>query len=285
MASTYEAIKFTSSGTALQGVRIQIQATAVLTNPAAFLSFRIYSDNAGVPGTLINTATATVPYGDITVAAKTFLIQCPATLTDGSNYWLVIQQSSAPVGGSLKIVASSATATGKYATATTLPTWTAINNLTAYIQPMYGYIDIGVTGQSITQRGLRLTGDIALEPRRLRVFVPPLESNNLIRGRDPSVAFLEDDEYDLTDPENSPIKNELIVTVTARLGLTGTPKTFVITVPKNTVRNTEFLIGTDTDLFDRVDEILITPGSELSMDTNNRIAWSLYDFITVETVP
>lgn len=284
MSSTYEAIKFTASGTLLQGIRCQIQASATLTNPLETLSFYVYNDNAGVPGSVI-AMIDTVPYGDLTAATRTLLLKCNATLTDGNDYWLVVEQSAAPTGGNIRFIASSATATGKYATATTLPTWSTVNNLTAYIHPMYGYIDSGVVGQSVTQRGLRLTGDVALEPRRLRVYVPPVESNTLIRGRDPVVAFNGDDTYDLSDPENSPTKNELIVTVTARSGATGTPQTFSITVPRNTIRGTEFLIGSETDLFDRVDEVLITPGSDLSMDTNYRIAWSLYDFITVETVP
>jgi hypothetical protein len=249
------------------------------------LTFYIYDDNAGVPGSVVASITDTVPYGDLTATTKTILLKCSASLTDGNDYWLVMEQSATPTGGNIRFVASSATATGKYATATTPPTWSTINNLTAYIHPMYGYIDSGVAGETITQRGLRLTGDIALESRRLRVYVPPVETNTLIRGRDPVVAFTGDDEYDLSDPEDSPTKNELIVTVTARLGATGTPQTFSVTVPQNTIRGTEFLIGSESDLFDRVDEVFITPGTDLSMDANYRIAWSLYDFVTVETVP
>ena len=285
MSSAYEAIKFTASGTLLQGIRVQVQTSATITNPLSYLSFSIYSDNAGVPGSLVSTITETVEYGDLSAVTKTLLLKCQATLTDGNSYWLVMHQSSAPTGGTIKFIASSATVTAKYATATTLPTWSTVNNLTAYIHPMYGYIDSGVTGQSITQRGIKLTGDIALEPRRLRVYVPPVETNSLIRGRDPVVAFNGDDTYDLSDPENSPTKNELVVTITARSGSNGTPQTFTVTVPQNTVRGTEFLIGSELDLFDRVDEVLITPGSDLSMDANYRIAWSLYDFVTVETVP
>jgi hypothetical protein len=285
MSTTFEAMKFTASGTLLNGIRCQIQASATLSNPLETLTFHIYNDNAGVPGTLVATATDTVPYGDLTATTRTILLKIQAVLADGSDYWLVIEQSAAPTGGNIRFIASSATATGKYATATTPPTWATINNLTAYIHPMYGYIDSGVAGKSVTQRGLRLTGDIALEPRRLRVYVPPVEANTLIRGRDPVVSFAGDDEYDLSDPEASPTKNELIVTITARLGATGTPQTFSVTVPRNTIRGTEFLIGSESDLFDRVDEVLITPGADLSMDTNYRIAWSLYDFVTVETVP
>ncbi|MBS1722345.1 MAG: hypothetical protein JSS66_05000 [Armatimonadetes bacterium] len=286
MSTGYEAIKFVANGTRLQAVRLQLYTTADITNTSDYLSFSVYTNSSNLPGSVVGTSSDTVTFGSLTAAVQEVIVKGDWELTDGSTYWLVIHRSAAPTGGSIKLAAADDTATGQYATATTPPFWTLTHNLTAYFQPLYGYLDYGVAGNAITQRGLRLTGDIALEPRRLRVYVPDVEGDELlVRGRNPVVGLNAEAAGDLTDPESTPTKNELIVQVTARSGETGTPQTFTTIVPRGTVRGTEFVLGSETDLFDRVDEVLITPGSDLSMDSNNRIAWSMFDFVTVETVP
>jgi len=38
-------------------------------------------------------------------------------------------------------------------------------------------------------------------------------------------------------------------------------------------------------LFDRIDDVTVTPGTSLQRTNNGPIKWSLYDFFTVETLP
>jgi hypothetical protein len=76
-----------------------------------------------------------------------------------------------------------------------------------------------------------------------------------------------------------------VVSVTARNGANGTPITFTETIPQGTVRNTRFVLGSANDLFDRVDDVYVTPGANLQRTNNGPIKWSVYDFFTVETVP
>jgi len=81
------------------------------------------------------------------------------------------------------------------------------------------------------------------------------------------------------------IKNELLVTVYARNGTGGTSTVMSTLVPKGTIRDTRFLLGADTDLFDRVDNIIVSPGTDLTRVNNGPIIWDIYDLITVETEP
>jgi hypothetical protein len=57
------------------------------------------------------------------------------------------------------------------------------------------------------------------------------------------------------------------------------------TVSKNTPRNTRILLGTTTDLFDRVEDVYVSPGNNLTTYSNGLVDWSIYDLITIETVP
>lgn len=287
LSQNYEAARFVASGTRLEGVRLRIDKLGDVTNDGAYLTFAVYTDNAGAPGTLVPGAFENVTYGSLTVESQEVIVKGETKyLVDGNTYWLVIGRSAAPTGGgSIRLLASSEDATAQYATAASLGTWSSIDDLTVFLHPIFGYVDYGRTGINLTRRGVRLTGDTALEARRLRVYVPPIEGDGVSVGRDPTVAFEGDSSGDLSDPEDTRTKNELVVTVTARLGETGEASTFVVTVPRGTVRDTEFLIGTDTDLFDRVEDVQVTPGSDLRMDSNNRISWSVYDLVTVETVP
>ena len=57
------------------------------------------------------------------------------------------------------------------------------------------------------------------------------------------------------------------------------------TVPKGTNRDTRFLLGTGTDLFDRVVDVNVTPGDNLRKTSTGPIMWDIYDLITVETEP
>jgi hypothetical protein len=156
--------------------------------------------------------------------------------------------------------------------------WTGISDK-SYLK-VRGYLDDGsIIGETI-RRGVQYTNRIALTPQRLSVYVPPVEDLSGLTGLryDGSTTGI------ATTTDNT-IKNELIVTVTARNGESGTPTSFTATIPKGTYRDTRFLLGSSTDLFDRVDDVLITPGTNLTRNNNGPILWDVYDLITIETVP
>lgn len=279
----YEAVQFVSSGTLMAAVQLRLYSYGTITNGSAYLTFSIYTDVAGVPGALVATLD-TLAFSELTPQVRDFYIQGSAELTDGDTYWLVIGRSAAPSGGQVRLVIADDSVTGTYAYATTLGSWTTMDNITAYVRPMFGFLDSGEVGLEATRRGVRLTGRTSLTPRRIRVFVPPMA--DLDRGRVPLVELPGDNaSVTASETETTLTMNEMIVTVTARNGAAGSPSTFAITVPKGTVRGTEFLVGTDTDLFDRVDDVQVRPGADLRVGSDNHIAWSIYDTLTVETVP
>ena len=157
-------------------------------------------------------------------------------------------------------------------------TWTAITDK-SYVK-LRGYLDNGsITGETI-RRGVQYTNRVAFAPQRLSVYVPPVEDLSGLTGlRYDGVTTA------IASTTDTTIKNELIVTVTARNGESGTPTTFSATIPKGTTRDTRFLLGTTTDLFDRVDDVLITPGTNLTRNNNGPVLWDVYDLITIETTP
>ena len=152
---------------------------------------------------------------------------------------------------------SNATATGMYATYS--GTWNLINNIRPYFE-LLGFVDNGISGTSVISRGVYLTRKISKEPRRLRVYVPTNSSSS-------------------TDPlygagiSETATTNDPIVLPT-------------ITIPQNTASNTQFLVGTTSQIFDRVLDVQIVPGTNVTRQAGtNAIAWSKYDVFVVENVP
>ena len=81
------------------------------------------------------------------------------------------------------------------------------------------------------------------------------------------------------------IKNDLVVTVIAQNGESGEPTTLTTTIPKGTTRNQRFALGNDLQVFDRVIDAYVTPGTNLTRINNGPILWDIYDLITIETTP
>jgi len=164
--------------------------------------------------------------------------------------------------------------------------WSTYDNSPSDVYNLYtpyyklrGFLDNGLGVKNPVRRGLKFYNINSLTPRRLSVFVPPVE--NIYNVVSESFAA----EYDGLTTETTETKNEMVVTVTARNGSNGTPVTFSQTIPQGTVRGTRFSLGTANDLFDRVDDVYVTPGTSLQRTNNGPIKWSVYDFFTVETVP
>jgi len=155
--------------------------------------------------------------------------------------------------------------------------WTGTGG-TAYYK-FRGYLDNGNIPGDILRRGVKLTNRIALQPSKLSVYVPYAEdltsSNVVFNGSTTGIATTDD----------QTIKNDLVVTVIAKNGENGEPTTLTTTVPKGTMRNQRFSLGNDLQVFDRVIDAYVTPGTDLTRINNGPILWDIYDLITIETTP
>ena len=201
------------------------------------------------------------------------------------NYWLVVEKAFDFVTEDgtkdLKIKISDSFNNNIKRTSNEFTGAEVWSNVTgkAYIT-LRGFIDNGnIAGESYN-RGIKLYNRICNKPRRLSVYVPPVEdivdnTGLLFNGSGVAIASTTD----------TTIKNDLIVTVTAKNGENGIEKTLTTNIPQGTVRDTRFLLGSSTDLFDRVVRVNVSPGSNLRKTINGAVLWDIYDLITVETEP
>ncbi len=293
-------------------------------NTNAYISATLYDSiadtvtSAETDATLDDTDTLYVPniaapltnevklyFGDLTDQSDeyTFKFKKGVNLISGHIYWLILYRSAnitvidpetlAESSGTVYLRGEDRSGVGTYGE---IKLWksntltTGFENWTTYdsggdeniYNPYYklrGYLDNGLAVKYPVRRGLKFTNRIALTPRRISIYVPPVENINTAVSEYFSAA------YDGLDSEDTTTKNEMIVTVTARNGALGTPITFTQTIPQYTVRDTRFTLGTTADLFDRIDDVTVTPGTNLQRTNNGPIKWSLYDFFTVETLP
>jgi hypothetical protein len=280
ISTSYYAIKVVpASGAFLGGVSLMLKASAVITNPNNNIVVTLHSDTAGAPGATLATATS-IAYGDLTAELTEFTPVFNIPVTPGSTYWLRISRVTAPTGGNIQIAVNTA-GTNQVYTSPDATTWSAVSSRTAYFK-LRGWIDRGVVSQYPIQRGIKLTSRISLTPRRLSVLVPEIDTLP-DTGLTPKYANIGDDL--VTATESTLTQNDMVVSVTARKGESGTPVTLSVTVPKGTVRGTRLLLGTSNQLFDRVDNVSVQPGANLTLTPNGQISWSVYDFVTVETAP
>jgi len=281
-----EAMKIDSfSGTQLGGVKLKLKKTGTIRNGTDAITVYLHADNSGTPGNLLATGTP-IYFKDLTTSPAYYISQFDYVLSGGSNYWIVLGRTSPPIGARVHTYVNTGVVTGKWTYApdgekNNSGTWTLQNNKTAYWQ-LLGWLDYGRTGLYLTRRGIRLTGEVAQTARRLSVYVPPVDIT-VDRGRLPSVSQSGEE---IEANEDMLTKNELLVKVTARLGANGTPVELpTVTIPAGTTRDTRFVLGSEPDLYDRIDDVQVVPGSTLRLMDDGSINWSVYDLITVETVP
>lgn len=199
--------------------------------------------------------------------------------SSGTIYVRGLEKDSMDPYGEITLWKSSTLTTG-------FDNWLTYDNVPASFYNIYtpyyklrGYLDNGLGIKYPVRRGLKFYNITSFTPRRLSIYVPPVE--DIYQAVSSSFAA----EYDGLSTETTVTKNEMIVTVTVRNGANGIPITFTETIPQGTERNTRFVLGTANDLFDRVDDVSVTPGANLQRTNNGPIKWSVYDFFTVETVP
>jgi hypothetical protein len=283
------AFKVTPTGASemhLGGIYFKLKATdSELTNTTDYVSVSLYTNNVGTgkPGTLIVEATFdNVTFetilrnnsGLLSEDFKNIILKTNYKLLSGYSYWVVLTLNNAPSTGNIQLYVSNASASNKFATYAGA-TWTLINNITPLYE-LLGFIDNGIVGSSTITRGLYLTKKITKEPRRLRIYVPEISSHPYQNPYAGPNAALEDQKT---------TRNEMIVTVTAQNG-TDTPVVLSpITIPQYTSQSTEFLLGTSSQIFDRVLDVQVVPGTNVVRGALNSIDWHKYDLFVVENVP
>ena len=248
------------------------------------LSVSIYSATGSTPtynGMLSNQAT--LRYSDIVQGTNTYTLKFDSgvNITEDSFYYVMINKPESFSTGlgatSLYIRAKSGVSGVARTSIDNAGSWTGTGGSLWF--EARGYLDNGNIAGDIVRKGVTLTNRVSFEPRRLSVFVPPVDDLST------SAIRLNGSATGIATTTDTTIKNDLIVYVTARNGDFGEIKTLSATVPQGTSRNTRFNLGLETDIFDHVLDVYVVPGANLNRENNGPIIWDIYDLITVETVP
>ena len=248
------------------------------------LTISIFSATGSTPTTNgMITSSSVIRNSDIQQGTNEYTIKfnAGANLEQGTSYWLMINKPSdftTGLGSTSLYARIISGGSGQGLTSINNgSSWTGSGG-TAYYK-VRGYLDDGNVSGEILKRGIKLTNRIALEPRKLSVYVPYVEdltsSNVVFNGSTTGIATTDD----------QTIKNDIVVTVIAQNGENGELTTLTTTVPKGTARNQRFALGNDLQVFDRVIDAYVTPGTDLTRINNGPILWDIYDLITIETTP
>jgi hypothetical protein len=269
------------------GVTLKLKYTAggqTTGSGTTGLSVSIYSATGSTPTPNgIITSSSVIRNSDIQQGTNEYTVKfnSGANLLQGSSYWLMINKPSdfaTGLGSTSLYTRVISGSSGQGLTSINIgSSWTGTGG-TAYYK-FRGYLDDGNISGEILRRGIKLTNRVALQPSRISAYVPYVEdlssSNIVFNGSTTGIATTDD----------QTIKNDLIVTVIAQNGENGEPTTLTTTVPKGTTRNQRFALGNDLQVFDRIIDAYVTPGSNLTRINNGPILWDIYDLITIETTP
>ena len=223
-------------------------------------------------------------YSDVAQGTNTYTLkfETGANLLSSNTYWLVFNKPESfttGLGATSLYTRVDSGASGQGLTSiNNASSWTGTGGTAYYV--LRGFLDDGNYPGDIIRRGIKITNITSFEPRRLSVYVPPVDDLNINTG-----IIFNGSTTGLATTTNKTIKNEMIVTVIAKNGENGEEKTLTTTVPKGTGRDTRFLLGSEVDLFDRIVDVYINPGTNLTRTNNGPILWDIYDLITVETEP
>jgi hypothetical protein len=269
------------------GVTLKLKYTAggqLTGSGTTGLSISIHSATGSTPtpNGMITTS-AILRNSDIQQGTNEYTVKFStgANLDQGTSYWLMVNKPSdftTSLGSTSLYTRVIAGGSGQGLTSINNgSSWTGSGG-TAYYK-FRGYLDDGNISGEILKRGIKLTNKVALEPRKLSVYVPYVEdltsSNVVFNGSTTGIATTDD----------QTVKNDLVVTVIAQNGESGELTTLTTTVPKGTARNQRFALGNDLQVFDRVIDAYVTPGTDLTRINNGPILWDIYDLITIETTP
>ena len=293
LSSRYTAIKVNTNGNNYIGgfsIKLGFDDPDLVGIGSSSVKFAIYEDydNNNTPDPITQkTNVIELPYTLITSGYKEYNLKFDIGFNAelGKNYWLVIDKQynfeTSDGSKNLKIrINNSYSNNIKFSSDefTGSGSWSSAPGK-AYFT-LKGFVDDGnIAGESFN-RGIKIFNRIANKPRRLSVYVPPMDdlvdnTGLLFNGSGVSIASTTD----------KTIKNELIVSVVAKNGENGIEQTLSTTVPQGSARDTRFLLGTNTDLFDRVVSVNVNPGTNIRKTQNGSVLWDIYDLITVETAP
>lgn len=149
----YMATKFTAPSTGTYGsFGLRVKRTGTITNGAQVIQSKIYSDNAGQPGTVLaGSGTQSQRYQNLATSYSEQQFDISVTLTAGTSYWLVLYVVNVPTGANVT-VDSAATGTNTYAYSADGTTWT-LENKTLW-HKVYAKIGSGVYGNSQNSSGV-----------------------------------------------------------------------------------------------------------------------------------
>jgi len=140
--SAWEAFRIVPDSTmTVYTIAIQMKRTGTITNNTAQCFGYLYSESGGKPGTKLAAGNAfpTQMFTTFTTSFvdKLYLVTTTSVALTGSTaYWVVLNTSTAPVGGTVQIN-SSATGTGQYAEGANGTSWTLKNGVTGWYR-LYG---------------------------------------------------------------------------------------------------------------------------------------------------
>lgn len=146
LTNLYTAFKFTAAYSTPRAFGMKFKKSAgTLTNPASTLTVQVYTDNAGVPGTLLSGSQEPFHFGNVTTS---YVQLNPGggsmTLTIGQPYWIVLIQSAAPAGVTISTDSGMASGGTTVATSANGTAWTATAG-----QPQLYYQLYGSNGQIV----------------------------------------------------------------------------------------------------------------------------------------
>jgi len=263
-------------------------STGLAATGSSGLYLSIYGDDSGQPDeTNLKIQNVLLPYADIESGSKEYTVKFPTgiNVVGNTSLWLLINKEFDFVVGSgvtSLLMRVDSAQSGMMLTSTDnfngFTSWTNTDGM-PYLK-LRGFLDDGNIVGNVVRRGIKFTNAIANSPRRLSIYVPPVD--DIV---DSTGLFFNGSSIAITSTADKKIKNDLVVSVTAQNGANGNPVTLTTTVPKGTERDTRFILGDNTSLFDRVTDVKVTPGSNLTRSQNGPILWDIYDLITIETEP
>lgn len=205
-------------------------------------------------------------------------------LQSNTNYWAVFSMNtpySLSSSQKLKFINSQGFTT-YFATTNDFVTFNT--SITQSQVTKLGFLDQGSTGTITSSRGVYLSNDKAAYPSRLQIFIPYLDLSSLNFNDAGNNLTVVGQTYIST----SPIQNSMTVYVLAENTITGYQTTLSGSVPTGTARGTTILLGGVDDLYDKVLDVFIEPDLTLGVNFISNTAvinWTIYDTITIDSVP
>jgi hypothetical protein len=169
--------------------------------------------------------------------------------------------------------------------ATSINGSTFISSTTSAQVAKLGYVDQNSIGNLISSRGVYLTDNKSSYPTRIQLYVPNIDLSSLTYN-DVGPAATVNGIYQTS----LPIQNSMIVSVLAMNSQTGITSTLVGRIDRNTSRGSSILLGSISDLYDKVLDVFVQPNVNSAAGMNyipntNIINWSIFDLFTVDSKP